>query len=277
MLNSNSPILGAICGDIIGSVYEKNSVKTMDFDLFPSDSRFTDDTVMTCAIASWFIQRSREVITPASSERLGVKGLIHKMQVYGRGYPDRGYGHKFYEWLYTVNPLPYKSYANGSAMRVSPVGVVGKSLQDTLDLAALTATVTHNHPEAIKGAQAVASCIYLSRNGKSKEEIKDYVEKTFKYNLHRTIDSIRDSYTFHVDCQRSVPESIICWLESDSYEETIRRAISLGGDADTMACIAGSIAAVGMEIPNNIIEFAKRKLDPDLLNVIETFDSIYLK
>ncbi len=277
MLASNSPILGAICGDIIGSTYEGDSVKTTDFNLFPVKSRFTDDTVMTCAIASWFIQRSREVITPATAERLGVKGLIRKMQVYGRGYSNRGYGHKFYDWLNTANPRPYNSYGNGSAMRVSPVGVVSRSLQEALDLAGLTATVSHNHPEAIKGAQAVAACIYLSRNGKTKEEIKSYIEKTFNYNLSRTVDSIRDSYSFHVDCQRSVPESIICWLESNSYEEAIRKAISLGGDADTMACIAGSIAAVGMEIPNNIIQFAKRKLDPDLINVIETFDSIYLK
>lgn len=277
MLAINSPILGAICGDIIGSTYEGDSVKTTDFNLFPVKSRFTDDTVMTCAVASWFIQRSKEVITPANSKRLGVEGLIRKMQVYGKGYSDKGYGHKFYEWLYTVNPRPYNSYGNGSAMRVSPVGVVSKSLQEALNLAGLTASVSHNHPEGIKGAQAVAACIYLSRNGKTKEEIKSYIEKTFNYNLSRTVDSIRDSYSFHVDCQRSVPESIICWLESNSYEETIRKAISLGGDADTMACIAGSIAAVGMEIPNNIIEFAKSKLDPDLMNVIETFDSIYLK
>lgn len=276
MLAINSPVLGAICGDIIGSTYEGHPVKTEDFDLFPSKSRFTDDTVMTCAIASWFIRRSKEVITPANSKRLGVEGLIRKMQVYGQGYSDKGYGHKFYDWLNSANPHPYNSYGNGSAMRVSPVGVVGKSLQETLDLAALTASVTHNHPEGIKGAQAVASCIYLSRNGKTKEDIKSYIEETFKYNLSRTIDSIRDSYTFHVDCQRSVPESIICWLESNSYEETIRKAISLGGDADTMACIAGSIAAVSMEIPDNIIEFAKSKLDPDLINVIETFDSTYL-
>lgn len=274
---NNSPIYGAICGDIIGSVYEGDSVKTTEFPLFMPKSRFTDDTVMTCAVVSWFNRRASLPAIPQNGPQRSTLGLIRTMQRYGRGYEHRGYGGKFSQWIYSSNPRPYNSFGNGSAMRVSSTAIVGKSLQEVLDLAGLTAAVSHNHPEGIKGAQAVAAAIYLTKEGKSKKEIKSYLEETFGYNLHRTIDEIRPSYKFDVTCQGSVPEAIICWLESDTYEETIRKAISLGGDADTQAAIAGSIAAAthGMEIPDEILNKCKTKLDEDLIHLIEVFHKNY--
>lgn len=248
-------ILGAIAGDIIGSRYERFPTKRYDFCLFTSDMRFTDDTVMTLAINDWLENDSLH-----DKDRL--TGI---MQAYGRAYPYCGYGGKFREWIWASDPVPYYSWGNGSAMRVSPVGFKFNSLEETLMIARLSAEVTHNHPEGIKGAQAVAAAIFLARHNESKESIRAYIQHAFRYNLDRTCDELRPSYKFEVSCQESVPQSIIAFLDSKNYEDAIRIAISMGGDADTMACITGSIAAAFYkEIPEEIYSFCMDKLPREL-------------
>lgn len=250
-------LLGAIAGDIIGSVYEFHSVKSVNFQLFCDASRFTDDTVMTVAHFDWLLNGG---------------DLSRVMQRYGRHYQHRGYGGMFKKWIWTENPLPYKSYGNGSAMRVSPIGWAFDTLEETLAVAKQSAEVTHNHLEGIKGAQAVAASIYLARTGKSKQEIKEYIESTFGYNLSRTCDKIRPDYRFDVTCQGSVPESIIAFLESEDYECAIQLAISLGGDADTMAAIAGGIAeAYYKEIPSYIVDKVQKRLPQEFIDVMQQF------
>jgi ADP-ribosyl-[dinitrogen reductase] hydrolase len=256
-------LLGAISGDVIGSVYEQNQVKQLDFPLFFSRlSHFTDDTVMTVANAEWLLKGS---------------DLVETMRHYGNKYPFAGYGPAFHNWLVTDNPMPYNSWGNGSAMRVSPVGWAYNTLEETLNAAKRSAEVTHNHPEGIKGAQATAASVYLARNGKSKEEIKKYVETTFGYNLNRTCDEIRPDYHFHISCQQSVPESIIAFLESTDYENAIRLAISLGGDADTMGAISGGIAeAYYGGVPDNIKDEVMKRLPEDFINVMQEFYERFL-
>lgn len=254
-------ILGAICGDIIGSVYENNPIKTKDFNLFSKRSIFTDDTVMTLAVANWLVEdkSSKDV-------------LIENLKFFGNLYINAGYGGSFYHWLQSDNPKPYGSWANGSAMRVSPCAWVGNSLDEVQDLAKISAIVTHDHPEGIKGALATADAIYLARTGSSKEEIKNHVETNYKYDLSRSVDEIRPVYSFDVSCAGSVPESIICFLEASDFEDAIRNAISLGGDADTQAAIAGSIAGAYYEIPKNIADQALNILDECLLDVYMDFE-----
>ena len=250
-------LLGAVAGDVIGSVYEAHPVKSIDFRLFCDASRFTDDTVMTVAHCDWLLNGG---------------DLSRVMQGYGRRYQHRGYGGMFRKWIWTENPQPYKSYGNGSAMRVSPIGWAFKTLEETLVVAKQSAEVTHNHLEGIKGAQAVAASVYLARIGKSKQEIKEYVETTFGYNLSRSCDEIRVGYKFDVTCQGSVPESIIAFLESTDYENAIRLAISLGGDADTMAAIAGGIAeAYYKEIPSYIVDEVQKRLPQEFIDVMQRF------
>lgn len=250
-------LLGAVAGDVIGSVYEAHPVSSIDFRLFCDASRFTDDTVMTVAHCDWLLNGG---------------DLSRVMQGYGRRYQHRGYGGMFRKWIWTENPQPYKSYGNGSAMRVSPIGWAFDTLEETLNVAKQSAEVTHNHLEGIKGAQAVAASVYLARIGKSKQEIKEYVETTFGYNLSRTCDEIRVDYKFDVTCQGSVPESIIAFLESEDYESAIRWAISLGGDADTMAAIAGGIAeAYYKEIPSYITEEVQKRLPREFIDVMQRF------
>lgn len=253
----NEMLLGAVAGDVIGSVYEAHPVKSIDFRLFCDASRFTDDTVMTVAHCDWLLNGG---------------DLSRVMQGYGRRYQHRGYGGMFRKWIWTENPQPYKSYGNGSAMRVSPIGWAFKTLEETLVVAKQSAEVTHNHLEGIKGAQAVAASVYLARIGKSKQEIKEYVETTFGYNLSRSCDEIRVGYKFDVTCQGSVPESIIAFLESTDYENAIRLAISLGGDADTMAAIAGGIAeAYYKEIPSYIVDEVQKRLPQEFIDVMQRF------
>lgn len=254
-------ILGAICGDIIGSVYEHNPIKTNDFNLFSKRSIFTDDTVMTLAVANWLVEdkSSKDV-------------LIENLKFFGNLYINAGYGGSFYHWLQSDNPKPYGSWANGSAMRVSPCAWVGNSLDEVQDLAKISAIVTHDHPEGIKGALATADAIYLARTGSSKEEIKNHVETNYKYDLSRSVDEIRPVYSFDVSCAGSVPESIICFLEANDFEDAIKNAISLGGDADTQAAIAGSIAGAYYEIPKNIADQALNILDECLLDVYMDFE-----
>ena len=254
-------MLGALVGDIIGSVYEFQNTKSTDFELFTPWSKFTDDSVMTLAVAKWLMED--EVHSTAH--------LIRCIQELGDRYPNAGYGGNFGWWLRQSNPAPYNSWGNGSGMRVSPVGLYAKTLDEALALSALTASVSHNHAEGVKGAQAVAACVFLCKEGKSKEEIKEYVEKTFGYDLHRTIAEIRPKYNFDVSCQGSVPEAIIAFLEGNDFEEVIRLAISLGGDSDTIGCMAGAIAACMYPIPDKIADKCDSILTNDLREIKDRF------
>ena len=249
-------ILGAIAGDVIGSAYEFNSTKDFNFKLFDESSGYTDDTVMTVANADWLLTGDT------------LKGI---MLEYGNRY-EAGYGEMFLCWLWKQNPQPYNSFGNGSAMRVSPVGWAFETLEETLVAARKSAEITHNHPEGIKGAQATAACIYWARKGKSKEQIKEYVETLFSYDLNRTCREIRPTYNFDVSCQGSVPESIIAFLESTDYESAIRLAVSLGGDADTMGAITGGIAeAFYGGVPEHIKVEVLKRLPNEFIEVMQKF------
>lgn len=250
-------LLGGIAGDIIGSIYEFNPVRFKDFELFKSNSTYTDDTVMTIANAEWLLSK-------------GV--LMDIMRKYGHKYPGAGYGGMFYDWLKSRCPKPYNSFGNGSAMRVSPVGWAFDTLEETLEAAKQSAEITHNHPEGIKGAQATAACIFMARTGKSKQEIKEYVETKFGYDLSRTCNEIRPTYQFNESCQGTVPESIIAFLESTDFESAIRLTVSLGGDADTMGAITGAIAeAYYNVIPEHIKNEVLKRLPEEFINVLGEF------
>ncbi len=257
-------MLGAVAGDIIGSFYEFSEQKRYDFELLPEGSCYTDDSVMTIAVAHWLAHYDEEGLTDQQ--------LIATMQELGRKYPDAGYGSSFYHWLWSENPHPYNSWGNGSAMRVSPVGLYAETLDEALELAKRTAQVSHNHPEGIKGALAVAAAVWMAKNGHSKEEIRDYITEKFKYNLARTVDEMRPTYQWDVSCQGSVPESIICFLEGKNYIDVVRKAVSLGGDADTMACIAGSIAACIYPIPEWIVKECESLLPMSLKEWMAGFE-----
>ncbi|MCP4130080.1 MAG: ADP-ribosylglycohydrolase family protein [bacterium] len=251
-------MIGAIAGDMIGSVHESAHIKRTNFKLFDKNSRFTDDTAMTVAVADAILNR---------------EPYAEKLKEYGRKYPDRGYGGFFRKWLQSDNLEPYNSYGNGSAMRVSPVGFAFNKLNDVLNEAKRSAEVTHNHPEGIKGAQAIAAAIFLARQKKDKKEIKNYIEKEFKYDLKRKIDTIRKSYKFDVSCQGSVPESIIAFLESTDLESAIRLGVSLGGDADTIGCMAGGIAqAYYQKIPQEIYKKVEELLTEELFETVKIFN-----
>ena len=257
-------IIGAIAGDIIGSVYEWDNIKTVDFDLFSKkpdgkEPFFTDDSVLT--VATMYAVMNK-------------KNYAEIYQKFGRFYPLRGYGGKFSSWLLSDNPKPYNSWGNGSAMRVSPVGWYCNSLDDVMAEAQRSAEVTHNHPEGIKGAQSTAAAVYMARTGKSKDEIKSFVSNTFQYDLDRKIDDIRPTYEFDESCQGTVPEAIIAFLESTDFENAIRLAISIGGDSDTIACITGGIAeAFYQEVPENIIKNVLSILPEEMIEIIEEFST----
>lgn len=243
-------MLGAITGDTIGSRFECYGTKRTDFELFYPSCRYTDDSVMTMAVAEWLMDE------PTHSYKV----LEQKMVKYGNMNPECGFGVKFFSWLFMPERFnedgirrPYNSCGNGSAMRVSAVGWMFDSLEETERVAEISASITHNHPEGIKGAQATAAAIFMARNGKTKKEIKDYITNKYGYDLNRKLDDIRPRYGFDVTCQGSVPESIIAFLESHDYESTIRLAVSLGGDSDTQACIAGGIAEAFYGMPDEII------------------------
>ena len=249
-------ILGAIAGDIIGSIYEFNSTKNVDFLLLSESSVYTDDTVMTVANADWLLSGD------------ALKGV---MLDYGNRYAA-SYGGWFFSWLWSENPQPYNSWGNGSAMRVSPVGWAFDTLEETLEAAKQSAEVTHNHPEGIKGAQATAACIYWARKGKTKQQIKEYVEALFGYDLSRTCDEIRPTYEFEPSCQKTVPESIIAFLESTDFESAIRLAVSLGGDADTMGSITGGIAeAFYGGVQEHIRKEVLKRLPDEFIEVMRKF------
>ena len=254
---------GAILGDMIGAPYEfDRGGKTKDFPLFCGRSQFTDDSVMTIAVAEALLDcrfRADDDIRA---------GLVDSMRKWGRKYPDAGYGGRFLHWLGTKDPKPYGSCGNGSAMRVAAAGWLFETLDKTLEMAKVTAEVTHNHPEGIKGAQATAAAIFLARTGHSKAEIKACVERKFGYDLSRTCDEIRPDYRHVESCQETVPQAITAFLESRDFEDALRTAVSLGGDSDTLAAITGSIAEAFYGVPENLKQQALRSLPTDLTEIL---------
>ena len=261
---------GAIIGDMVGSPYEfDQGEKVKDFGpLFITRSVFTDDSVMTIAVAEALMD-----VGPDAGEKEITSSVVKSMQKWGRKYPDAGYGGRFIGWLAEKDPKPYGSWGNGSAMRVSAVGWLYDSIERTREVARWTAEVTHNHPEGVKGAEATASAIFLARNGSSKEEIKQYIIDEFGYDLSGTCDEIRPTYHHVESCQETVPEAITAFLEGDDFEDVIRTAVSLGGDCDTLTCIAGGIAEAFYGIPSAIMGECLIRVDDDLRKVIERFDS----
>ena len=262
-------MIGAILGDIIGSPYEfDRGDKTKDFPLFSEDSYFTDDTVMTIAVAEAFLG------APDDENEIRQR-LIYSMQKWGHRYPNESYGVRFCSWLYSRKPQPYSSFGNGSAMRVAPVAWLFDDLDTVRRMARISADVTHNHPEGIKGAEATASAIFLARTGHSKDEIKAYIESEFQYDLSRTCDEIRPTYHHVESCQETVPEAITAFLEGDSFEDVIRTAVSLGGDCDTLTCIAGSIAESFYGVPEVLKQECHNRLSDDLREVLDRFIGIF--
>lgn len=257
---------GAILGDIIGCPYEFDmGKKAKDFPLFSKHSEFTDDTVMTLAVAEAFIGAPDD-------ETVIRQRLVASMKKWGRRYPDAGYGARFICWLALRDAAPYNSYGNGSAMRVSSVAWLFNDLNTVRRMARISAEVTHNHPEGIKGAEATAAAIFMARTGSSKATIKEYIESEFHYDLSRTCDEIRPNY-YHVEsCQETVPEAITAFLEGDSFEDVIRTAVSLGGDCDTLTCIAGSIAEGFYGVPDVLKRECENRLSVDLLAVLHQFN-----
>jgi len=270
-------MIGAIAGDIIGAPYEFSNIKTTDFNIFNKHTDFTDDTVMTIAIAKWLLDSLQ------NPNKFSLDKLEEFMVEFGERYPNAGYGTMFWRWLFQYRSfyaedgyharkrIPYNSYGNGSAMRVSSVGWAFETLEETLQVAKISAEITHNHIEGIKGAQATAAAIFLARKGKSKEEIKSFIEQTFGYDLNRTCDEIRPSYTFNETCQGTVPEAIIAFLDSTDFENSIRLAVSLGGDSDTLACITGGIAEAFYGVPENFKAFVNSFLPEDLKAILDDF------
>lgn len=254
-------MLGAIAGDIIGSIYERHNLKSKEFPLFQAASRFTDDTVLTVAIADALLHQA---------------DYTDVLKQYYQRFPRAGYGGSFHTWASSDSREPYNSWGNGSAMRVSPVAYAFNQLEAVLQEAKRSAEVTHNHPEGIKGAQAIAAATFLARTGSPKPEIKAYLEATFAYDLSQSLAEIRPTYRFDVSCQGSVPPAIVAFLESTDFEDAIRNAISLGGDSDTIACMAGAVAeAFYGGVPGAIVEETQQRLAPQLLAVLEAFTARY--
>ena len=254
-------MIGAIAGDIIGSVHEFGATKTKKFPLFVEGSFFTDDSVMTVAIA-------RAILTDGDYRKAALD--------FGRRYPDAGYGGFFREWLVSPDPKPYDSWGNGSAMRVSPVGFAFDTVDDVLREAARAAAFTHNHPEGIKGAQATALAIFLARTEWDMDLVRHEISTRFGYDLDRTVDEIRPGYSFDESCQRTVPEAVVAFLDSSSYEDAVRNAVSLGGDSDTLACITGGIAeAFYGPVPSEILLKVREILPPDLWEIAQDFCQRY--
>lgn len=250
-------MLGAIAGDVIGSRFEHAGIKSKHFELFSRECAFTDDTVHTVALADSILNQCP---------------FQDKLREYFFYYPEAGYGARFISWARSADPTPYNSYGNGSAMRVSPVAWLYDSIEDVLAEARKSAAVTHNHPEGVRGAQAVAVAVFMARKGASKTAIRAYLEGRFNYDLSGTLDEIRPDYRFDLSCQGSVPQAIIAFLEAESFEDAVRNAVSLGGDSDTQACIAGSIAeAYFGGVPDDIKLQTLTFLDQRMLAVLHHF------
>ena len=260
-------LYGAIFGDIVGSIYEWDNIKTKDFELFDEDSFFTDDTVMSIAVAC------------ALAECIGnydnlSQTAIKWMKLLGREYPDAGYGSHFEQWLFTKNSEPYNSWGNGSAMRVSAVAYFAKTLEEVKELSFRVTAVSHNHQEGIKGAEATAVAIFMALQGKSKEEIKEYIVKNY-YPLDFTLDEIRPFYVFRSSCQETVPQALEAFFESESFEDAIRNAISIGGDSDTIGAITGSVAEAYYGVPDEMKKFVRGKLDNNLREKLLKIEAKY--
>ena len=263
---------GAILGDIIGSPYEfDRGNKTKEFTLFHPRAMYTDDTVMTVAVADALM------CTMGDSDEDIRETLIDSMHNWGHKYPYAGYGGRFAVWLERRDREPYNSYGNGSAMRVSAAGWLYDTLEKTRAVARLTAEVTHNHPEGIKGAEATASAIFLARKGSTKDEIRDYIVREFGYDLSRTCDEIRPGYHHVESCQETVPEALTAFLEGNGFEDVIRTAVSLGGDCDTLTCIAGGIAEAFYGVPEELKKELDRRLPAEQLAVVKRFDQMKCK
>lgn len=263
---------GAILGDIVGSIYEFDNIKTKDFKLFDKDCFFTDDSVMTIAIAETLMKY--ENINKYNISEFK-ETLITDMHEIGINYPDCGYGGHFFDWIFENIRTPYNSFGNGSAMRVSAVGWYANSLENAELIAKATAEVSHNHPEGIKGAVATAGAVFLARSGSSMDEIKEYISKY--YTIDFTLEDIRPTYDFDVTCQGTVPQAMQAFFEATSFEDAIRNAISIGGDSDTLAAITGSVAEAYFGIPEELKETALSYLDDRLLNITERFIKKYLQ
>lgn len=261
-------MIGAILGDVVGSIYEFDNIKTKDFELFGKECFFTDDTVMTVALAEVFMEYNS-----ADGEDVLKAMIVNNMHRYGELYPYCGFGAKFRVWVREKMTMPYNSYGNGSAMRVSPVIWVAKNLEEAENLAKLTAEVTHNHPEGIKGAVVTAGSGFLAKCGESKETIKKYIESY--YNIDFTLDEIRETYEFNETCQGTVPQAMVAFLESESFEDAIRNAISIGGDSDTLAAITGAVAQAYYGIDEDLKGSALSYLDERLLDIVEKFEKKY--
>jgi len=250
-------MLGAIAGDMIGSPYEYLGFKGMDFPLFSEKSCFTDDTVLTVAVADALLHRL---------------DFAQTLKAYGRRYPDAGYGGSFFKWMQSDSLEPYRSWGNGCAMRTSPIGFFCDDATSLLQIARKCASVTHNHSEGIKGSQAVSYGIYLARQGGSKTLIREEIYRWFGYNLNHSLDELRPAYRFDISCQGTVPPAFIAFFESEDYESAVRNAVSLGGDADTLACIAGALAeAFYKDIPAWIVAETRRRLPDEFLMIIDEF------
>ena len=252
-------MLGAIVGDVIGSVYERSNIKTPDFHpLIDPNARPTDDTVLTCAVAEWLLRGAGN-------------DLAKRLKLWARGFPYAGYGGTFVKWAESSTMSGYGSWGNGSAMRASPVGWAFDSMDEILHHARRSAEVTHDHPEGIKGAEATAAAVFLARTGRAKPEIRAFIEERFGYDLGRSLADIRPTYRFDVSCQGSVPEAIIAFLESTDFEDAVRKAVSLGGDSDTIACIAGSIAHAAYGVPADVRAEAEARLAPEMRVILSEF------
>lgn len=261
-------MFGAIIGDIVGSRYEFHNHLSKDFDLFATSCTYTDDTVMTCAVADLFLQHNPETVTQ--------KEAIEMLREYGKIYPGAGYGNRFYTWLFSANPKPYNSCGNGSAMRISPVGWVAKTEQQAKELSEIVTAITHDHPEGIKGAECTTVCIFLARTGMSKEKILAKA-KTY-YTLDKTCDQIREETRGHHGkeiCQVTMPQALQCFAEGESFENVIRNCVSIGGDTDTIGAIAGAIAEAYYGISDDILQTALRYLPIPLRNVATEFSKKY--
>jgi type I restriction enzyme M protein len=257
-------MIGAIIGDIVGSIYEWNNHRSKDFEFFGKGCFATDDSIMTIAVAKALMDCNGDY-TDLSTK------AIKSMQELGRPYPNCGFGGSFYNWIYSDNPMPYGSYGNGSAMRISPVGWIAKDIEQAKELSRKVTEISHNHPEGIKGAESVAVAIVLARQGKSMEEIRKYITEHY-YPIDFTLDEIRDTYQFNETCQDTVPQALEAFFESTSFEDAIRNAISIGGDSDTLAAITGGIAEDLLGISGDAINIAKVYLDQKLLNLVNIFD-----
>lgn len=259
-------MLGAIIGDIVGSRFEWNNIKTKQFDFLTHKCFFTDDSIMSLAIAKAILNRD-------GIDSLG-SNAVRFMQEIGRPYPNSGYGGSFYNWIYSANPKPYNSYGNGAAMRVSACGFAAASLEEAIAMSKAVTEVSHNHPEGIKGAEATTVALFMAKTGHSILEIRDYIDKHY-YPMNFTLDGIRETYRFNETCQDTVPQALMAFFESTSFEDAIRNAISIGGDSDTLAAITGGIAEAYYGIPEAIRKHALTFLDDRLLSILNEFEAKY--